>query len=72
MASVENQPISWRRSSRCAANGTCVEIAGLASVPAVAARDATYGDASPVLLFSPTAWRVFTDRIKRGEFAASR
>ncbi|MFC5749108.1 DUF397 domain-containing protein [Actinomadura rugatobispora] len=71
MASAENQPISWRKSSRCAANGTCVEIAAMASVPAIAARDAKHGDASPVLLFSSREWRAFTDRIKRGEFEQS-
>ncbi|GAA2450422.1 hypothetical protein GCM10010191_80430 [Actinomadura vinacea] len=71
MASAENRPISWRKSSRCAANGTCVEIAAMASARAIAARDAKHGDASPVLLFSSREWRAFTDRIKLGDLDLS-
>jgi len=71
VASAETDPISWRKSSRCAANGSCVEIAALAPSRAIAARDATYGDASPVLLFSAGEWRSFTDRIKRGDLEPS-
>ena len=67
MASAENDPISWRKGSRCAANGTCVEIAALPASRAIAARDAKHGEASPVLLFSTGEWRLFTDRIKRGD-----
>lgn len=71
MTSAENEPISWRKGSRCAANGTCVEIAALTASRAIAARDAKHGDASPVLLFSTGEWRAFTDRIKRGDLDTS-
>ncbi|KAB2351787.1 DUF397 domain-containing protein [Actinomadura rudentiformis] len=72
MTSAENDPISWRKGSRCAANGTCVEIAGAYAPGTIAARDAKHGEASPVLLFSPGEWRTFTDRIKSGELDLSR
>ena len=71
MASAEINPISWRKGSRCAANGSCVEIAALAASRTIAARDATYGDASPVLLFSTGEWRSFTDRLKQGDLQPS-
>ncbi|MFF5258849.1 DUF397 domain-containing protein [Actinomadura viridis] len=71
MTSAEFDSISWRKGSRCAANGTCVEIAAMGTVRAIAARDAKHGDASPVLLFSVREWRTFTDRIKQGDLDAS-
>ncbi|MFI0356304.1 DUF397 domain-containing protein [Actinomadura sp. 9N407] len=71
MASAENDSISWRKGSRCAANGTCVEIAAMASTRAVAARDATDGDAGPVLMFSHREWRAFAARIKNGDLDTS-
>lgn len=58
-------PVNWRKSARCAGNGACVEVGGLPS-GAVAARDAHYGDASPVLTFSAYEWRVLVEKIKAG------
>jgi hypothetical protein len=53
----------WRRSSRCAANGTCLEVAAVGRW--VAARDGAL-EGGAVLLFSPGAWRVFTGQVKAG------
>lgn len=65
MAAAENEPISWRKGSRCAANGTCVEVGAV--VGAIATRDAKFADQSPVLLFSSSEWRRFTDQVKSGD-----
>ncbi|WP_433329285.1 DUF397 domain-containing protein [Spirillospora sp. CA-294931] len=66
MESSDNAPISWRKGSRCAANGTCVEVAAIGPAGTIAARDAKFAEASPVLAFSTGEWSDFTDRIKRG------
>jgi hypothetical protein len=64
--SNDDGAISWRKSSRCAANGTCVEVAAIHTAATIAARDAKHGDASPVLMFSTGEWRALTERIKSG------
>ncbi|MBE1531488.1 DUF397 domain-containing protein [Actinomadura algeriensis] len=58
----------WRRSTHCNANGTCVEVAVLSPSGLVGARDATYGDRSPVLTFGRAEWSGFIDRLKEGAF----
>ena len=52
---------SWRKSTH-SASGECVEAGHGAGV--VGVRDSQMGDASPVLEFSPAAWRAFTASLK--------
>jgi uncharacterized protein DUF397 len=60
----------WRRSSRCAVNGSCVEVTKLPSGQ-VGVRDGKIGAASPVLAFSRTQWRAFLSSMLAGKFPAS-
>jgi hypothetical protein len=62
---------AWSRSSRCAAHGSCVEVAQLPG-GMVGVRDGKVGAASPVLSFSPAQWRAFTGQIAAGRFAFPR
>lgn len=48
----------WRKSSHSNANG-CVEVSG-----AVKVRDSQLGEGSPVLAFTPAAWRRFLGVVK--------
>jgi uncharacterized protein DUF397 len=61
----------WRRSSRCQANGTCVEIAELAT-RRIAARDAKQGQTGPLVAFSDVEWRSFITNVKNGAFDLGR
>jgi Domain of unknown function (DUF397) len=57
----------WSKSSRCAQNGTCVELSRLSSRH-VAVRDGAHPDpGGPVLVFEPAAWRRFVDAVKAGD-----
>ena len=60
----------WQRSSRCAVNGSCVEVATL---PAgrVGVRDGKIGSASPVLAFGRGEWRAFLSGVRAGQFRES-
>jgi hypothetical protein len=58
---------TWQRSSRCASNGSCVEIAQLAGGE-IGVRDGKIGAASPVLAFSQESWRGFLSGIANGRF----
>ncbi|MFC4910727.1 DUF397 domain-containing protein [Actinomadura gamaensis] len=71
---------AWKKSSRCAANGACVEVARTGTrtgtgrgseAGTIAARDAKIGDASPVLLMSAAEWRAFLSRVKAGALDSS-
>nr|WP_281181610.1 DUF397 domain-containing protein [Actinomadura latina] len=54
----------WRKSSRSTdTGGQCVEVADL--VAAVAVRDSKDPD-GPKLVFGPSVWKTFADRIKTG------
>jgi len=59
---------SWRRSSHCGANGTCVEVAELANAGLIGVRDAKHGVRSPVLTFDQTEWGTFIRQLKKGAF----
>ncbi len=65
--SAGNSP-AWRVSSRCAGNGTCVEISEIGPGQ-VGVRDGKQGDASPVLLFGRAEWQQFIDGIRAGELS---
>jgi hypothetical protein len=54
--------LNWRKASYSASNGGCVEVADHSN--RVLVRD-TQDRTGPVLQFSPAAWRVFADRVKR-------
>ena len=53
--------VTWRKSSRSSATGACTEVASLGA--GVAVRDSK-DPAGPALLFSPAAWRAFTDGLR--------
>jgi Domain of unknown function (DUF397) len=54
----------WRTSSYSGANGgNCIEVASPGG--AVAVRDTKQDGTGPVLRFTPAAWRVFADQVKR-------
>ena len=57
--------LEWRTSSHSGPNGNCVETAG-----SVLVRDTKYarrGEVSPILNFTPDAWRSFISDIKAGD-----
>ncbi|MFC9977784.1 DUF397 domain-containing protein [Spirillospora sp. NPDC050679] len=59
----------WTRSSRCGANGTCVEVAR-SGHREIGVRDsgADAVSAAPVLTFDLADWRVFAGRVKAGAY----
>lgn len=52
---------TWQRSSRCHANGTCVELTRLDGH--IAVRDAKEPDGAR-LAFGPSSWTAFTNDLK--------
>ena len=57
---------AWRKSSHSIGMANCVEVAPASTV--IAVRD-TKDREGPVLLFDESAWKGFTEAIKRGSFS---
>ena len=56
----------WRKSTYSSSNGgNCVEVGQ--ATRSVAVRDTKQDGRGPLLRFTPTMWRRFADRIKRGQ-----
>jgi len=60
----------WRTSSYSGANGSCVEVAGLAD-GRWAVRD-TKDRTRPALTFTPDAWSTFLDAVRDGSIVPDR
>lgn len=50
---------SWRKSSRSATNGECVEVGARFDGRVIGVRDSKLGEESPVLRFAPGAFAAF-------------
>ena len=61
MPGMTGEPDGWRKSTRSADAGNCVEAGQGPGV--IAVRDSKDPD-RPVLTFSPSAWAAFTVRLK--------
>lgn len=55
---------SWRKSSRSATNGDCVEIGTSTETASVGVRDSKLGEQSPILTFTPGAMAAFVNAAK--------
>jgi hypothetical protein len=60
--------LDWRKSSRSASNGQCVEVA--ATLDAVAVRDSK-DPGGPILQFGTETWREFVGSVRAGAFDVS-
>jgi Domain of unknown function (DUF397) len=67
MSSDATPATGWRKSSRCGAGGSCVEVA--VGQAAVGMRDSKLEN-SPVLTFTAAAWRGFLSDVRAGRFDA--
>jgi uncharacterized protein DUF397 len=62
--------IRWTRSSRCAGNGSCVEVARL-SDGMVLVRDAKQPESPEMLVFNRDQWRGLLASITAGDFTVA-
>jgi Domain of unknown function (DUF397) len=60
---------AWRKSSRSATSGDCVEVGTSPDTPMVAIRDSKLGDGRPTLTFTPAEIGAFLHGVKHGEFS---
>jgi hypothetical protein len=69
MDSPDLSHAAWRKSSRSANGGNCVEVAVAACVSGhmIAVRDSK-DRSGPVLVFAPDEWRAFAAGVRAGEF----
>ncbi|WP_067803984.1 DUF397 domain-containing protein [Actinomadura formosensis] len=63
---VDLSGAAWRKSSHSTGDAnTCIEVA--TNIPAVVAVRDSVDPTGPALVFSPTTWKTFTDKLKNGE-----
>ncbi len=67
---LEFDPVRWRRSSRCAGESACVEIAPLTD-GTIGIRDAKLPAGSPFIAVEREAYRAFLSAVKAGEFSTN-
>ncbi|MFE3255505.1 DUF397 domain-containing protein [Nocardia sp. NPDC059091] len=66
--SIDLSRASWFKSTySTSSGGECVEAAHL-SGGLVAVRDSALGDSSPVLVFAPADWDLFSGAVRAGKF----
>jgi hypothetical protein len=64
---MSDEAPTWRKSSACTGNATCVEVTVSPTTGLVGVRDS--GDLDAGTLWLTTAdWRAFTDGVKAGQF----
>ncbi|MDQ7907760.1 DUF397 domain-containing protein [Phytohabitans sp. ZYX-F-186] len=68
MSASISAPVNWRKSTRSAGNGQCVEVAAMSE--GIAMRDSKDPE-GPVLRFRAATWRDFVGSLRAGEFDRS-